>query len=155
VRRRAFNIALVVSLAMLALCVLGFVGTIGAMILHRGSVATSFHSIAFERGRFAIYTETWSAPPPVQSQSRFSIDPVVRFRLRFPKIDGHAFSGFDAHPLPSPNISTLYVLACPLWALALPFLIAPTIWLRRRLAERRRQQHGFPVNSTEPEPQPQ
>ena len=101
------------------------------------------------------------APPVAASQQGqgghgFSIRPLARFRLRFPKIDSHALGGFDAHPLTLssvPGSSSLYLVACPIWAIALPFLIAPTIWLRRWHIERRRtlEQRGFPITSIEAE----
>jgi hypothetical protein len=160
----AFNFALGVSVMMLALCLLGFGGKIGLLIRRTGPTATSpycEHTVAFDRGRFTIWTETWPAPSqPGQVGHGVAIRPLARFRLRFPKIDGHAFGGFDAHPLRVSGASgstSLYLIACPIWALALPFLIAPTIWLRRWHIERRRkrEQQGFPVTSIAPEPQPQ
>ena len=154
-RRIAFNVALSVSLAALALFAFGFVGEIGLVLTRTGTVSR-VQTISFERGRFTIWTETW--PTQLNEDAdRFSIEPTARFRLRIPRIDGHAIGGFDAHALPATFPVSRYLVACPIWAMALPFLIAPAIWLRRRLAERRRKrlQHGFPVNSIDAEPQPQ
>jgi len=43
------------------------------------------------------------------------------------------FFGFDAHPLPGmfPG-SSMYLLSCPIWFAALPFLVAPINRLRKR-----------------------
>lgn len=145
---------------MLALCLLGFVGKIGVLIRRTGPMATSpyrEHTVALERGRFTIWTQTLLSPSQQgQGGHGFSIRPLARFRLRFPKIDSHALGGFDAHPLTLssvPGSSSLYLVACPIWAIALPFLIAPTIWLRRWHIERRRtlEQRGFPITSIEAE----
>jgi hypothetical protein len=164
-RRIAFNVTLIISLTMLALCLLGFGGTIGVLIRRPSPTVASPYSertIVLDRGRFTIWTETWPAPPSpppgAQIPTRLSIEPVARFPLRFPKINGHALGGFDAHWLDAPGRGggALYLIACPIWALALPSLLAPTIWFRRRHAERRRkrQQHGFPITSIDTKPQP-
>jgi hypothetical protein len=38
---------------------------------------------------------------------------------------------FDAHRIPDPSAS-IFILAFPIWCLALPFVIAPALWLHRR-----------------------
>lgn len=50
---------------------------------------------------------------------------------------------FDCHPL---NIAGggAYIVACPIWCVALPFLIAPALWLRK-MRKRRVEPAGFGV----------
>src|SRR6476620_11306564 len=117
-RRVAFNVALIVSLGILALLALGFFGRIGMLIRRVGPTVTSpyrEHDVTLDDGRFMIWTQTWPTTPPTHKLDTITIEPRVKFRLRFP--NSHALGGFDAHPLAfSSGQPILYLIACPIWA---------------------------------------
>jgi hypothetical protein len=72
------------------------------------------------------------------------------FRLRPPP--WRLLLDFEAHALPMASVAPGYsaeIFAFPLWCLILPSLIAPAIWLRTRLKERR-QARGFDVALASP-----
>ena len=52
------------------------------------------------------------------------------------------FWEFDAHWINIGNSSRTLVLSFPIWCAAIPFLIPPILWLRRR---KRGMDRGFPV----------
>jgi hypothetical protein len=69
---------------------------------------------------------------------------VDLLRLRGPDFP-RAIWEFDAHSLPPINGSQAKIFACPIWCLAMPWLIAPIVWLRRRLKNEREEPRGFGV----------
>ena len=84
---------------MLALFTLGFVGRLGVLTRRVGPTSSYQQTVALERGRLTIWTQTWPTGSQMQMSKPVTIQPMVSFRLRFPRIDGRAFGGFDAHPL--------------------------------------------------------
>jgi hypothetical protein len=54
---------------------------------------------------------------------------------------------FDAHTLAVTPGSVTWIIACPIWCVMLPFLIAPGVWLRRRLRQKRQTPRGFAVET--------
>jgi hypothetical protein len=64
----------------------------------------------------------------------------ITFRLHRPDVPRSIWE-FDAHSIPQSNYR-YYILACPIWCIALPCLIAPALWFRKR---RHANAAGFPV----------
>jgi hypothetical protein len=108
-------------------------------------------SVELAEGRMRIWIETWHSPPrpgiPAGRTIR-RMGSVLDFRV--PKLD-RAIGGFDFHSLPAglTSGSNAFIIACPIWFLALPFCVAPLIWLRQWRERQRRLREevaGFPVS---------
>jgi hypothetical protein len=127
-------------ISLLALVVLAFgcVATFGPAYLHNVVSGPNPHvldvELVFQRGRIAIYWEVWNNPPATATiplGTHLYWHPA-RFRLPDLRRMGWAF---DAHPLVlPPNNPWVFLFAFPIWCIAIPFLIAPVMWLRGRKA---------------------
>jgi len=145
----------VLSLIALAVLALGCFTQFGVAYLHNVFTAPNPHGLdielELEQGRVAIYWETWNNPPPgmLPAGTHFFWRPM-RYH---PQALRRAFWEFDAHPLNvvgGPSRIPLsgvwvFLLAFPIWCAALPCLIPPIIWLRRRQA---RHLPAFPIIPT-------
>lgn len=126
----------VFSLAMLALLACGLVGRIGVDIQYiTGSGAQALHhrrELSVEDGRVRCFSIT-SAFIPRGFGTSIRFHPFSEFwPLRTPDVSKLLF-GFDDHPLPGTSPATaMYILSCPTWFAALPFLISPVLWVRKR-----------------------
>jgi hypothetical protein len=140
-RRRVFDILLVLSLVLLAAvlpCYLGKV-EVDRMVFTKAGTPPAFgQRIEVDGGRFKVWTYRAFAGPTVGQFWTGS----VGFR---PRIDHHSIDGFDAHAFPPNAIlgGVTYLFSFPLWIIVLPCAVTPLLWLRAR----RREQipRGFPV----------
>ena len=136
---------LAVSLLVLVVLLAGCFGTIGVTVTWNPRVmlngtVTKSAEIALNTGRIQVFTQT-----SVSSNGVPPRGPSLRwdgYRPGLPDVKRMIWE-FDAHPLPLPS-GQLYLFAFPIWLLALPFLIAPAIYLRRRL-KKRPEPAGFAV----------
>lgn len=133
-----------ISLITLAVLVLGCFAEFGPAYLHNvvGGPKPRARDIELhlQRGRVAIYWEIWNNPPAGSAPGGTHIygRPV---RFRSPDLR-RSFWEFDAHPLIPAKGPWVFLLAFPIWCAALPCLIAPLMWLRKR---RTTQLSAFPV----------
>jgi hypothetical protein len=134
------------SMVVLALLPLGYFGRIGVSVTDTwapGKVPALRRTvISFDGGRMTCWIDTDTRPAGHSSVGGRSFM-RARWRPRLPDIK-HALVGFDSHSLPVNIGGSLYLFAFPMWCIALPFLIAPTIYLRRRL-KKRPEPAGFAV----------
>jgi hypothetical protein len=143
-RRRIFNVGVVISLSLVAL-----------------GVTAIFSSAALTK-----YSNYPAASPPIQTETIVKLyrgqveilrfDPAGRSITRaafgdsyqfnwdgsWMPITSKAIAGFEAGTLPSgqwvgPPGTGGYYIAFPVWPLAVPFLIAPALWLRSWQRKRR------------------
>lgn len=133
---RGKNAVAVFSVAMLALLACGLVGRVGLDIQYiTGSGAQALYhqrELALENGRLQCFSTSSSAIPRGFG-NRIRVRPITRLWPLQPPEMSKTLLGFDAHPLPGmfPG-SSMYLLSCPIWFAALPFLVAPMNWLRKR-----------------------
>ena len=133
---RVKNAVAVFSVAMLALLACGLVGRVGLDIQYiTGSGAQALHhqrEVSLENGRLQCFSTSSSAIPRGFG-NRTRVRPITRLWPLQPPEMSKTFFGFDAHPLLGmfPG-SSMYLLSCPIWFAALPFLVAPMNWLRKR-----------------------
>ncbi|HEX4055462.1 MAG TPA: hypothetical protein VHX86_14450 [Tepidisphaeraceae bacterium] len=134
-----------ISLIALGVLALGCFAEFGPAYLHNIVGGPRPHALDVElqlqRGRVAIYWETWNNPPArffVPTGTHIYWHPV---RFRSPDLR-RSFWEFDAHPLIPAKGLWVFLLAFPIWCAAIPCLIAPLMWLRKR---RTTQFAAFPV----------
>ena len=111
-------------------------GTGAAAQLHRISISTGEGRI-----RIASYSRTWDL-------TRQAIPPPFYFiaQPRMPSLRRSLWE-FDAHQIvaTAPFSGQIYLIAFPIWCLALPLLIAPTLWWQRKRKDSQHQR-GFTVD---------
>ena len=126
-----------ISLLALVVLAFGYVATFGPAYLHNVVSGPNPHMLDIEltlqRGRVAIYWEVWSYPPAyakIPAGTHLYWHPL---RFGLPDLRRMGWE-FDAHPLlPTKGLWT-FLFAFPIWCIAIPFLIAPLMWLRGRKA---------------------
>ena len=133
---RGKNAVAVFSVAMLALLACGLVGRVGVDIQYIAGSGTQAlyqeREVSLENGRLQCFSTSSSAIPRGFANG-LHLRPFIQFwPIRLPDVRKMIF-GFDAHSLPGmPKGQKLFLLSCPIWFAALPFLIAPVVWLRKR-----------------------
>lgn len=101
-----------------------------------------------EEGRIKYWREDHPPLAAGGAPSGMQVTPVVGlFPFRGPDLRRSVWE-FDAHHLNIPGASSALIIACPIWCVALPFMIAPAMWMWRR-RKGRRVVEGFAV-VTEP-----
>jgi len=153
VKRRLLNIIAVISLLFAAILAAGFTGRVDVIIDCFSSAHPSalYGLLQFgtDRGRVRGY---WTQVAPAGSGlTRLPIEFTVRKAVRLwppqaPEIRRSIWE-FDAHRLLVRPGSVTWIIACPIWCVMLPFLIAPGIWLRRKLLQKRQTPRGFAVEA--------
>ena len=142
---KRFTFFLCLSMVVLGLLPLGYFGRVGIAVRRTSSTGNTpaFKNTEFllDGGRFACWIETGTSPAGPDSVEGRSLR-WMRWRPRLPDIK-HAVLGFDSHPLPVTGAS-LFLFAFPLWCVALPFVVAPVIYFRRRI-KNVREPAGFAV----------
>jgi hypothetical protein len=93
--------------------------------------------LELQSGQVAIYWLVWHYPYPTR-RSHIIWSPV---HFRGPDLS-RSFWEFEAHSQNTTSGFWVFLLAFPIWCVALPCLIAPLMWLGKR---RRKQLAGFPV----------
>ena len=143
------KVLLVGSIVVLSVLFLGYFGFFGVSLTRNypAGISPTYKStqISLDSGRVRIWTEVDMRPAP-HPHNR-----IVRrwiewdmWRPRLPDIKRSIWE-FDNHRIVgSKAIIQARIFAFPIWCVALPFLIAPTICLRRRL-KNRRDPEGFSV----------
>jgi len=133
---RGKNAVAVISLVILVLLACGLVGRVGVDIQYiTGNGTQALHhqrELAVENGRLQCFS-TSSSTIPRGFGNGIHFRPIIRlWPLQPPEMSKTLF-GFDAHPMPGmPKGQHMYLLSCPIWFAALPFLVAPINWLRKR-----------------------
>lgn len=133
---RGKNALAVISLVMLVLLAFGLVGRVGVDIQYiTGSGNQALHhqrEVSLENGRLQCFS-TSSSVIPRGFGNGTHVWPFARLWPPRPPEMSKTLFGFDDHALPGmfPG-SSIYLLSCPIWFAALPFLIAPINWLRKR-----------------------
>lgn len=141
------------SLACLAILAGGYFGQVGVTMRSRvaGAPASAGQTVVLllaEEGRIKYWREDRASSGIGGSPAGLHVTPVVRlFPFRGPDLRRSVWE-FDAHHLNIPGATSALIIACPIWCVALPFMIAPAIWMWRR-RKRRRVVEGFAV-VTEP-----
>jgi hypothetical protein len=142
-RSRWLILLAALSLAVIAYLSLGFVGNTGPLLLHAGSNGVCHRwSAVVGGGRVAVWSEHWSNKPATTPLGYFWSWRAKFWPPRAPD-PKRCFWEFDAHQVTSTPTSSSFLIACPIWCVALPFTIAPLMWLKRRRQAAERQ--GFAV----------
>jgi hypothetical protein len=133
------------SIVVLTLLSFGYFGRVGVILTRTSAPGTApaFRGtdISLDAGRVTCWIDTNPAPALPNAVAGRAVK-WKPWRPRSPDIK-HAVAGFDSHPLPVLG-GRLYLFAFPIWCIALPFLIAPALCLRRRL-KKRPEPAGFAV----------
>jgi hypothetical protein len=152
-RAKLLNVVAAISLPFASLLVFGFVGHYELSAQHV-STARFFPlralTIGVDRGRIRILwtKRTTLALLSVRPPTGFSFHQYVGvWPLRAPDNKRSVWE-FDAHPLVT-AVSYRFIVACPIWCVMVPFLIGPTLWIRRWLRKRPMPQ-GFAVERVSP-----
>ena len=135
-RRSLLSALALISVSVLVVLAFGCIATFGPTYLHGfigGSKPGAFEiELQLQQGRVAIYWTSWNSPDPGPVPTGTHLYwRGVQFR---PPDLRRMFWEFDAHPLVRVNGPWVFLFAFPIWCIALPFLIAPVIWLRGRKA---------------------
>src|ERR1700722_10179974 len=131
-RRPLLSVFSVISLVVLAMLALGCVSRYGVGLFHCAAAQSKALelSLQLQSGRVAFYWEAWSKPP---STSPIGIH-IYRRALRWRAPDYRRMIWeFDAHRVSAPGPGPwVFLVAFPIWCVALPCLIAPLGWMRTR-----------------------
>jgi hypothetical protein len=154
VKRVLWPVTLTLSLAMLLLLACGYVARLEVgrftPASSQSQPAGKVTSLALEMGRVRWLAGTFVPPPQIPAGTHVFAG-FVPLRLD-QRTWSQALWGFDAHALEgSSAVSGLYIVAFPIWCAALPWLIAPALWLRK-WHQRRQAAQGFDVLSPSPTP---
>jgi len=140
-RRSLLSALALISVLVLTVLAFGCVAEFGPAYYHNVG-GQNPHAldieIKFKCGRVAIYWEVWNNQPAVVAK----IPPGTHLYwrgVRFGAPDLRRMGWeFDAHPLPPVLPGSIgpwvFLFAFPIWCIAIPFLIAPVMWLRGRKA---------------------
>lgn len=148
-RSRLLQAICFVSLVLLGVLGCGYFGTVALLSVSaaRAGVPAQVPVTGFgaENGRVVFVSEQRPAVPAGPGylfSLKPGIHPLIRFRpFRLPdfrRIVGH----FECHRIKAYPGSSLLIVGCPIWCAALPFLIAPALWLKRQ-RKRRVEPAGF------------
>ena len=142
----------VLSLVLLGLLACGYVGNVSIVSISKLQNAPALPylpltSIGAGNGRFRFINLHLHMAPTVPAASstipKPGIQTFTRFRpFRWPGLRECLWE-FDWRHLSYVDGTSQFIVACPIWCLALPLLVAPTLWWRRR--QRRPQPAGFSV----------
>jgi hypothetical protein len=121
----------VISLLALGVLALGTCAEFGPGYFHGDVGGPKPHpfqvDLELQRGRVAIYWLVWHSPYPTEHSH------VVWKPVQFSGPDlRRSFWEFDAHSLNTMSGFWVFLFAFPIWCVALPCLIAPLLWLRKR-----------------------
>jgi hypothetical protein len=152
------DILATVSVLIVGLLAAGFMGRWDVAVLHaslaRSPVAFQVVELGVDRGRVVDYWSRASgaaAVPPrlLAMPDGFSFLHTVRIWPPRPLDRRRAVWEFDAHFMSGGSGPSTFILACPIWCAIVPFLIPPTLWLRKR-RRRREISRGFAVENVTP-----
>jgi hypothetical protein len=154
VKRRAFLAAVILSLVLAAWLMCGYLvrmrTTIGHLTVDRAGFRGRFVTVGVGGGHMVFLYELGAGSAlasPLHAGWNMSWQGSV-LPIRAPSLRRSTWD-FDAYWVPAPSVPSAYrslIVACPLWCVIVPSLVAPAIWLRRRM-QTRRQMRGFPVES--------
>lgn len=137
VKSRTLPVAAVICLVILAVLACGYFGRAGVSIRPRAQTAAAggtepFLEVQSADGRLAFISEK-NLPTTIASRAspKPGAHPYVRFLPFRPPDLRRCIWEFDAHHLKLPAGNSALIVACPIWCVALPFLIAPLLWLLR------------------------
>lgn len=158
-RKMLFSAFTILSLIALAVLPIGYAGTFG-VVLTRQQPPGAFRQIdlTLDRGRVAVWSQSATAsalPPGVASTLPGGSHVRWIGRLQAPsgrdwqralwEFDVHALSNVSMGSAVAPGAS-VFLLAFPIWCVAIPCMILPSIWwVRRRRKMRARHVEGFAV----------
>jgi hypothetical protein len=150
-KTRLLNLFTLLSLGLLAVLLCGFAARIrfSTPTNHPTSAQPGVRAIqiVLGDGRIALWHFTAAAPFPK----------LVDFSFQFAPSLKHGLWEFDAHTLPpssfSPALTSASLFAFPIWCVALPCLIAPALWYRKR-CQKHHELEGFPVLASSDAPDP-
>jgi hypothetical protein len=143
-KRRWLAVLAAASLVAAAMLLCGYFGQVGIALINNDVAAARQTVLQFsaEDGRVVLRHHAALSPAapfgPDGSRARF----VFRFG-RLPSLRRSVWE-FDAHRLWLASAGQLTIVACPIWCLLLPSLVAPMLWLRRWRSGRRPRK-GFDV----------
>lgn len=142
------TLAVVVSLCVLAILVCGYFGSVGVFIRPRAQAAAAggkepFVTLRAENGRVRYLSQRLASSTAARL-SPGRVYPSIDFLpFRSPDLRRSIWE-FDAHSLNLGSSPSAWLAACPIWCIALPFLIAPLLRLRK-WRKRRPDPAGFSV----------
>ena len=150
-RRRLPSVFAVASLAVSAVLGGGYVASLSARVgrttrTAAGEVGGRGVEVRLEEGRAVVVLE--SLQPTLIPLTRIGWH--ASGDVRPPRFDRpmRAVWEFDAHSLSPGTPLSVFLLAAPIWCLAVPCAIAPTLWLRARRRRRLTGRAGFTIVSS-------
>ena len=133
-----------VSVIALGICLFGFAATFGPIFQNNIFDGPKPQIVRFEAsfqyGCVNFAWEEWDIRPAGGTRAGMQVF-WRQVRYRHPDLRRSVWV-FDAHSLASGNGTWIFLVAFPIWCIALPLLIAPLIWFRKR---RSLQLSAFPV----------
>lgn len=144
VRFRFLPVASLMSLVLLATLACGYFGVLALFFRPRvpvvgGMDAYSVLQVGYGQVSFLSLTRQ---TPTGQTFRSPGMHPIVEFRPFRPPSIRVCIWGFDARRLHGDFRESALMIDCPIWCAALPLLIAPALWFRKR---RKNQPGGFSV----------
>jgi hypothetical protein len=137
------RVAMILSLIILACLGAGYFVRSGPRVIWGRTAQSRGVELAVDHGRVTLWYREVAQPGPLDLGWTGDL-----FRVGMPDLRRSLWE-FDAHWLYPPSGAgggRLFLLACPIWLAALPCLIAPIVWWRKR---RMRKLVGFPVERAE------
>jgi len=139
-----------VSVLMVGLLGLGFVGEWWVLVTHSFNYAPStYRAVQFgvDRGRVTALWSYGSHLPP--RKNHFSSLHEIRIWPPHAPDRRRSLWEFEARRLYVTAISEVFVLRCPIWCSIVLFLIPPILWVRKR-RKKRGIARGFAVENVMP-----
>jgi hypothetical protein len=138
----------VASVVMLIVLAWGYPSAVGLFVQYNSPASKWCHewSVVTEDGRVKAMWLGYSVASGPSLQPRWYHHWIypTRGRLRAPSMK-HSLWEFDAHTHKGGWMQMSFsIFACPIWCCALPCLVAPLLWLRKR-RKNRDQGPGFAV----------
>lgn len=140
-------VACALSLVLLGMLACGYFGELELFFRPRAPVVgglDTFSMLGAGNGGQVYFESVTRQTPPGQTFLSPGIHPILQFRPFRPPVIRRCIWEFDARRLHGDFRTSALEIACPIWCVSLPLLIAPVLWLRK-WRKSRLQPSGFSV----------